>query len=389
MALLYYGNFVKNYPNSAYVKDALLDMGVIYYNDSRYDEALNCFDRLLTQYPGTPESRDALSTVKNIYLKQNRVDEYFSYVKRTTKITVSNVEQDSTTYIAAEDRYMEGSYEQAATAFDNYIRRFPNGLFLIQAHYYDADALSRLGRNDEALPHYLAVAAMSNNQFTESALFNGANISYSIGNYEQSLELYRTLVRTAENDQSRLQGRQGVLRSSLKTNRDGDIIGAARDLLSEAKADAALRDEAYLALARTYYAQQHFDSAAVAYTNLNSSSNGEYRGEAMYYKAERLFLAQSNAATSDKNRFQPAENVIEEIISNPQSDYWLARTFILWADIFYAKGNNIQAKQTLQSIIDNYDGDDLVQLAIQKRDAIISAETPVAPVEEEPLIIDL
>ena len=31
MALLYYNNFVRDYPNSAYVKEALLDMGIIYY----------------------------------------------------------------------------------------------------------------------------------------------------------------------------------------------------------------------------------------------------------------------------------------------------------------------------------------------------------------------
>ena len=391
-ALLYYNNFVKRYPNSAYVKDALLSMGIIYYNDSRYDEALNTFDQLLNQYPGTTESRDALSTVKDIYVKQNRVDEYFAYVKRTTKVTVSSVEQDSTTYTAAEDRYMEGDYSQAITGLENYLNRFPNGLFALQAHYYAADAHFRLGHNNEALPHYVAVASAAKNQYTESSLYNGANIAYNQGDYDRALSLYQKLVATAETDASRLQGRVGAMRCQVRLGATQATIDAANALLAERKISTAEHDEALLAKARIFYAQQRFDSAAVCYIPLRSSSNGEYAGEALYYKAERLFvLEQQNGSRTGKSakRFQQAEETIEAIVANPTSDYWLAKSFILWADIYYARGNNLQAKQTLQSIIDNYDGADLVQLATSKRDAIIAAETPEAPVEEEPYIIPI
>ena len=47
--------------------------------------------------------------------------------------------------------------------------------------------------------------------------------------------------------------------------------------------------------------------------------------------------------------------MIEAIVDNPGSDYWLAKSFILWADIFHSRGNDVQARQTLQSIIDNYE----------------------------------
>ncbi|MBR2085929.1 MAG: SpoIIIAH-like family protein, partial [Oscillospiraceae bacterium] len=49
--------------------------------------------------------------------------------------------------------------------------------------------------------------------------------------------------------------------------------------------------------------------------------------------------------------YDGAERAIEGIAADPASDYWLAKSFILWADIFHARGNNLQAKQTLQSII--------------------------------------
>ena len=79
----------------------------------------------------------------------------------------------------------------------------------------------------------------------------------------------------------------------------------------------------------------------------------------------------------------------ESITAAPVSDYWLAKSFILWADIFHARGNNLQAKQTLQSIIDNYDGEDLVGVARQKLDAIVAAEQPAPQPEEEEIVIDI
>ena len=66
-------------------------------------------------------------------------------------------------------------------------------------------------------------------------------------------------------------------------------------------------------------------------------------------------------------KIDEAEKIIHQINANPSSEYYLAKAFILWADIFKSKGNTLQAKQTLQSIIDNYEGDEeLIETARQK-----------------------
>ena len=134
-------------------------------------------------------------------------------------------------------------------------------------------------------------------------------------------------------------------------------------------------------MARTYYADSNtFVQADSLYDLLKSSTNGEYCGEASYRIAEMRYLQHDYAG---------AERAIETIIADPASDYYMAKSFILWADIFYARGNKMQAKQTLQSIIDNYDGDDLVQLALQKRNAILQEEGALQPPEEDEVIIEL
>lgn len=381
MALTYFSNFLKQYPQSTLVKTALLNMGLIYYNTDRNNEALEVFDRLLTHHAGTDEARDALSTVKNIYVSQNRVDEYFSYVKRTTKTSVSTVEQDSTTYLSAENLYMSGDCESSVRGFESYLEKFPEGLFHLQAHYYAADCLFRNGQNERALPHFEAVAAAGTNNFTERSLHNAANIAYSLGNFTKALDLYSQMVTVAGTDNQRMAGRVGILRCWNQLAENDSIIASAQALLAESKITSELRDEALITMARTYYRDSNtFTQADSLYDLLRTSPNGDYSGEAAYRIAEMRYL---------RHDYDGAERAIETIIADPASDYYLAKSFILWADIFYARGNKMQAKQTLQSIIDNYDGDELVQLALSKRNAILEEEGALQPPEEEEVIIEL
>ena len=100
-----------------------------------------------------------------------------------------------------------------------------------------------------------------------------------------------------------------------------------------------------------------------------------------------------NESVLVKGSYKPvitqAEKVIEKIVADASSDYWLAYSFILWADIYYARGNNLQAKQTLQSIIDNYDGEDLIAVARSKYDAIVAAEQKATQPDDEEIVIEL
>lgn len=346
MALLYYNNFIKKYSQSSFVPQALLNVGLIYYNTDRNDKALETFDDLLSRYQGSDEARDALMAVKNIYIEQDRAEEYFTYVNRATKTTVSAVEQDSTLFLAAENRYFAGNYDNAIVGLSNYIQKFPHGLFILKAHYYLADALTRTNQPEKALSHYEWVAERGNNAYTESCLYHAATTYYSQKNYRKALDFYVPLVVVSTTDASRLQARMGILSCWYALKDTANVAISANELASEPKASQEQRDEAAIMLSRSYYYAGNLQKAFEAYNALSNSANGEYMGEAAYRRASILVT---------QNNLDQAETIIEDVVNNPGSDYWLAKTFILWADIFHIRGNDVQARQTLQSIIDNYE----------------------------------
>lgn len=346
MARRYYQDFISQYSQHSLVPQALLNLGLIYYNTGDNTKALEVFDRLLSQYPSTDEARDAMMSIKNIYIEQDRVEEYFTYVSKTTKHTVSNVEQDSTIYLAAENRYFSGYYENAIAGFSNYLQKFPTGLFALKAHYYLADALTRTNQQAKALSHYEWVAQRGNNAYTENCLYQAATILYGQRNFSRAVEYYVMLVPMSSTDDTRLQARMGILHCWYQLKDSAHVIGAADALLEDIKANNEQKDEANVLKARTYYYGNNYMAAFQAYAPLMKSANGSYLGEAAYRRAYILF---------SQHQLDEAEKIIEEQVNNPGGDYWLAKCFILWADIFHLRGNDLQTKQTLQSIIDNYE----------------------------------
>ena len=114
-----------------------------------------------------------------------------------------------------------------------------------------------------------------------------------------------------------------------------------------------------MALDSTMQAQSEFSL-------LSKSKNGEISAEAKYNLASIQYKL-GNYTTS--------ENIIYEFISgSPSSEYWLAKMLILWADIYVKEDNFPQAIATLQSIIDKYEGPDLVAVAKEKLAGVITLE---------------
>ena len=70
-------------------------------------------------------------------------------------------------------------------------------------------------------------------------------------------------------------------------------------------------------------------------------------------------------------------------------NYWVAKSFIALADVYVAKENYFQAKETLRSVIDNYKGEDLRQEAraklaeVERKEPKVNNSNGIEPIEPE------
>ena len=96
--------------------------------------------------------------------------------------------------------------------------------------------------------------------------------------------------------------------------------------------------------------------------------------EAKYYLAYLTYLDDS---------LDLAVKMIFELAESYASDYFIAKAFILLADIYVVQENDFQAKATLESIIENHDGEELLNLARKKWELIVERETLKNAIKEE------
>jgi TolA-binding protein len=374
-ALASFKKLIQDHPENKLVKNALLRMGLIYYNTNSEQEALTTFKKVVSEYPGTSESKEALVSIRNIYVDMNKVDDFFLYAKNIPFANVTNAEQDSITYQAAENQYMGGDCNSSSQGFKNYLEKFQKGIFRLNASFYFAECLFRENRTDEAIPYYQYVVDNQKSKFTETALMNMANYYYSRKDFENAYDKFSKLEKEAENPTNQIAAITGVMRCNYQLKQYTNTIDAGRKLVGLEKVSSELSTEAHLTMAKSAYENKQTDLAQTEFETTYKLTKGIRGAESKYY----LSLIQF-----DKGNYKETEKLVFEFINEfSANDELLAKSFILLSDVYVKLGNNVQARQTLQSIIDNYEGADLVEVAKQKLTAINDAEKAEIMKKEE------
>lgn len=362
---------INSYPQSPYIKKSLLNTGLIYYNEKNDGDALRTFKQVISKYPGTAEASEALVQIKNIYITNGNPDTYFEYIKTVPFANVSSGAQDSVTYEAAEQRFMKGDYVASGKDFETYLRRFPQGNFVLNATFYKSECDFKAKIFDAAIDGFESVVAKDKSIFTERALLRLASIYYVKKDYNKALLNYSKLESSADYKDNITASYIGQMRCNYYLNKCNEAIAYSLKVLEAEQKDNSIQNEAHLIAARCAIKSEDLTTAQKEFSVLAKQGNSAITAEAKYSLALIQFKL-SNYKDSQKRCFE----IIKEL---PSYDFWIAKSFILLAENYYALKDNFQAKQTLQSIIANYeksvdDTEDIKTIAQQKLDVIISSE---------------
>jgi len=374
-ALVNFKKVAADYPKSVFAVKSRLKAGLIYYNNELSDLAIQTFKGVVEDFPGTAESKEALASLQNLYIEQGRANDYIEYTKTLSFASISISEQDSLIYTSAENQYMEGHYDIAALSLDNYIKKFPEGAFLLSANFYLAECLIKQDKKEEALGGYEYVISKPKSVFTESALLKAADLSYSLEKFDNALSYFKTLEQTAEIKSNIPESWYGQMKCSFLLGNYQDVVSSSEKLLKAEKISDEMKLEALMLSAKSLYKNDEPLLSKSRFREVVEFSQGAAGAEAKYTIARIEF---------ELNDLETAEKTVFDLINKyAPYDYWVASGFILLADIYQSTENVFQAKQTLQSVIDNHEGEELRNLAIQKLDALIAAEGQDEVVEDD------
>jgi len=155
-----------------------------------------------------------------------------------------------------------------------------------------------------------------------------------------------------------MEARIGQMRCLKHTERYMQAVNAAANVIQTDKVPGNVVQEAYVVKGNSYMELNRHDEAKESFTAAARIASNEMSAEAKYNLALIEFR---------KGNYNKCEELIFEYVNHITSyEYWLAKMFILLADNYSQTGDVFQAKHTLQSIIDNYDGDELLTVARER-----------------------
>jgi TolA-binding protein len=363
---------IRESPNSEYAKKSLLKIALIQYNQKQDEKALTTYKDVVKKYPSTPEAAEALTGIRNIYVSNGNPQAYFDYVKNISAFSVSTGAQDSITYEAAEQLYLKGDHKNASANFKNYLEKFPNGYFVLNASFYKAESDYRNKDYAGALEGYNYVIDKPRNLFTEKSLLKAATILFENKKYDEALVNYNKLEEAADFRDNVIEAQAGQMRCHFRKGNFDSCITFARKLLEGEKVPNELITEAHLLLARSAMASNDLQTATSEFTIVAKTIPNSEAGAESRYQLALIQNILGNYKESQKKCFE----VINQV---PSYDFWIGKSFILLGDNYVALKDEFQAKHTYKSIIDNYekspsDPEDLRVIAQEKLNTLENRE---------------
>jgi TolA-binding protein/predicted negative regulator of RcsB-dependent stress response len=342
-----FNTIISNYSGSSFVPRSIVQLGLLYYNIGENEKAISQYKKVIENYKSTPEARDAMTGLRNTYVDLNEVDAYFAYVKTLDGYgDINLVQKDSLLYMSGENLFMTGKYDKATDILKSYLSEFPEGSFRQNAQYYLAECLRSAGKNDEALKLYIEVSDEPNNQFLEQSLIVASSMLYDKEDYTSSLNYYEKLEKVSSSDANTLISLKGELKSAYQAGDAQKTIIAAGKIINLPNIPEELAREATFMSAKANYSLNNFDDALREFRKVATEVTSVEGAESKYRVAELL---------NKKDKPGEAEKVITEFIDQKSPhQFWMARVFLLLADISIKKGDSLQARATLQSLKDYY-----------------------------------
>jgi tetratricopeptide (TPR) repeat protein len=349
--------FIQTYPKNNLVRQAHTKLAQAYWNINEAEHAIGTFKYVLENYPQSQEAKDALVNLETIYAELGKPAEFYEYA-HSKNLTFTTSRQDSVSFKSAENKFIRGETEAAYKGFSDYLKQFPKGTFAPFALFHKAEYDFEKNRLDEALAGYETLIANYITDNNETALRKAGLIQFNKKNNQKAFEHFSKLLEVASNENNRILANNGIMRAGYELKKFAEVKACAEYIIGASQAQREVKNDAYLFAGRAAMQLNEFAAAKKHFAVLAETPINENSTEAAYNLALIEFK---------QNNLPEAEKAILKIINgNYFGEYWIASTYILYGDWYAANNKIFQARGTYQSIIDNYEGEDLQEIARMK-----------------------
>lgn len=342
-----YDEMIASYPKSPYLPKAILNKGLILYNQEKLSRAESVLKNLVVRYSNEAAAQQALRTLKEIAVDLDKVPQFSQWIKELDIDTFSDNELEQTAFSAAEKQFLSDRRKQAEKSFISYLNSYPQGLNALNAHFILAEIYYERQEHQAALDHYQKLIDEKPNEYYEQALVRATQILLLNEKQGQVISLLEELENVSVHRENKRYAMFNLMRYHFQSGDFEDAQRYAEVVLTLKNLEVKVKWDAYEILAQSSIALKDSLKAEEAFKILEKAPIDKLAAEAYYFRADQ---------NHRKKNYLESNEVIALLSQKFSSQpYWAAKSLLLMAQNFYAVKDAFQATYILESLIGNYD----------------------------------
>jgi TolA-binding protein len=345
-AIATYDIIINQTKGSPYRSKALLNKGLIQYNNGDTLLAESTLKNLVQTYPNEALAQQALQTVKEIAIEENTVAAFSAWLKEIEIASLPDLQLGKAAFDAIERLLNNGKKKALKRALENYLEEYRSGGNILRASFLLAEIAFEEEEWGEASVHYDKVIQAPLNEYSEQTLVRMTQSLVQLEQKEKALPFWEKLVEIAQFEENKRYAQFNLMQYAFNNKNLELATRYAEEILTLSNLEEQVKWDAYYILAKASQAKKNFPKAAAAFKQLEKAPQGERAVEALYFNAMQKY---NDLQFADSNKV--IENIAQNYGGYPR---WGAKSLLLMSKNFYQLDDAFQATYILESIIENF-----------------------------------
>jgi tetratricopeptide (TPR) repeat protein len=324
------------HPGSELSSQTILRLGDTFYNQGKFEQAMNAYKRLTEQASADAYAADAeYGMILSLY-QLRRLNEYYTRARAFVERYPTNPLSGTVLYQLAELLEAEKRPQAALETYQEVINRYGQGELADSAHLRRAEIFTGQGSWSAAVAEYQQALDVSHSDAAKiDALYGLAKAQHELKHYEAAAETYRRVAREFPTSRFAPASLRGMALALSQAGRKGQAKQAWQEVL-EAAPKGASAAEAHVELGLLFQSDGEHRKAIEHFTQALAQSTPEIAARAQYEIGHTYTLL--------KNYQQGVLELLKVAYLYPQQTRWVQRA------LFQAAANYEQEQKWQEAL---------------------------------------